>query len=89
MRVVAENYEQTQTHTHTGTTTVTKQHNPNRFHFKPKKPSMGNKLLVDGVATTDHDTILQCWVDHFKKIMESKARSTPTFRKLLMKWKIC
>ena len=38
---------------------------------------MGNKLLVDGVATTDHDTILQCWVDHFKKIKESKSRSNP------------
>ena len=42
---------------------------------------MGNKLLVDGVTTTDHDTILQCWVDHFKKIMESKARSNPDIQK--------
>ena len=66
-----------------------KQHNSSRFHFKPNKPSMGNNLLVDGVTTPDYDIILQCWVDHFKKITESKARSNPDVQKAAVKWKIC
>ena len=62
-----------------------KQHNSNRFHFKLKKTSMGNKLSLPQIMIPFSSVGLII----LRRSWSPKQGQTPTFRKLLMKWKIC
>lgn len=49
---------------------------------------MQDRLVVNGVVTSDGDTILQCWVEHFQKILGLEQSLTKKFQRLQMKFMI-
>ena len=44
------------------------------FRTPSNQPSLGDRLLHEGVITSDPDTIQSCWSNHFKTLFQSQSK---------------